>query len=384
METPIRSKALRILHNSIKKHSYDTSPFYNINFSEAKAVPTIDFTLWISDRIINNDLDAVIELFYFLNNEIDARNTIQGIFPLDFSTIIDSLPNLLAELKAATMLAHRIPSLDTYNKTFILSRIYTVILSAYRFTLKNGFQHEPTQLGLKLKAIPPAFRAGLYSSILKATPGAFKFISWCIPCEYGWVDDYRDILKPFVKKPAVEFMASKMQKDKLCMIAASESIDVKKSWKKDKIIETLLANEVCAEIIEKDALEWITDFVNPICDKEFYEWADDMNKLESISKSLIAEYSDITGFELGYYFPSISEPEKRKLDGIDIPLTDIDDEEFCMEDIDKYSDNGKSNDKASLPIKSENSVRNPAGCAYFILFIPVLILLGTKLQNFPI
>jgi len=282
----IQSHALRQLWIDVCTISHADYPFLNERYSPSSNMPCADFTLWIAARLAASDWTSIVELLEFIafKNEIAAiRKTFQNF---DFDRFIDADSDLLFRLKAVAILAYRIGWMGHENsRLLLLEEIYQHCLALYPFTVHpTAFPHllsganklirsrnreglgfggnllteeqltnfpPISSVGATLRNFPPTFGACITLSLQRGTP-----ISGTILLrlggeyglrQYGLSEEQNSKFAQqcgfFEPASDVRALSQSLTKEVFLEMATAHGIKAKKSWKKERLLDSLLKHD---------------------------------------------------------------------------------------------------------------------------------------------
>jgi len=279
------SPALRELWEEVRAISHPDYPLLDAHYSPSSNMPCADFTLWIAERLAANDWPSILELldFFTFKNEIAAiRSSLQNY---DFGRFLDADRELLLRLKAATILGYRIGWMGhEENRLSLLEDIYQHCLASYPFVVRpSEFAHllaganklirkrnregigfnenlltddrlsgfpEVSPAGEVLRRFPPTFAACITLSMRRGTPipgtillrlgGEYGLRQYGLSEEQN--RHFAERCGLFEAASDLQALSRSLTKDVLLEVATKHHIEVAKSWKKDRILNLLLAH----------------------------------------------------------------------------------------------------------------------------------------------
>lgn len=320
------------LKKQIKGKGNTKYPFLHKEYSPASRVPCMDFTSWIIDRINENDSYSIKELMrsILIANPglgtgpewIDSK--IDSVMKLDFSKYIDIDEKGLSELKAIFIILSK----NGGGRQFwILEDVKIIINSIGIYPIKLRFNNFNTLVkkansfikSMKKDNIPAWIDYNLYSSPintgninLSENNNTHKYLlSLPISSRLHYFDtidylnrknvvsllestyystrnfgiDINDSVKlltnsdQFILSSVNENILKSYTKDKLISICSELDIDIKKTWSKKKIFESILLNQNGKKIIGKFISENFIVFYNK-------KYRDELNELIQYKQSI--------------------------------------------------------------------------------------------------
>ena len=280
-----QSAALRQLWNDVREWSHPDHPFLDASYSPGSNMPCADFTLWVAQRLAANDWTSILELLDCTTSEHQISALRRSFNLLDFGRFIEADSALLLELKAAAILGYRIGWMGHEDSRLsLLEDIYQQCLASYPFTIRqsalphllsgaNRLIRKRNREGMSfgenllaedqltsfpeissaaetLRKFPPTFGACLTLSLQRGSsiPGTIlpRFHGEYGLRQYGLSEEQNREF--FVEcgffEPASDLhaLSRSLTKEILREIATTNHIEVKKSWKKDRILSALLEN----------------------------------------------------------------------------------------------------------------------------------------------
>jgi hypothetical protein len=292
------SPALAQLWTQVRDISHPDHPFLHAVYSPNSQMPAADFTPWVSDRLQANDWNSILELLDFTAFDSQIKAIHRTFKSYDFKRFIEADDRLLHELKAALILAYRIQWMGyPEGRLSLIEEILQHCLALYPFNLReDAFEYllkgankllrkrnrenvgyvqpalssdnlrsadlyEVSTVGELLRRFPPTFRACIELSIQRgsAVRGTIqpRFHGEYGLRQYGLSEEQNiEFFKQcgfFEPASDLRALAALLKKDQLFEIAATNHIQVTKSWKKDRILDVLLANNNAASAIVAQA-----------------------------------------------------------------------------------------------------------------------------------
>jgi len=297
-------------------------------------MPCADFSQWISGRLAANDWPSIKRLL----NEIAYENTITALQKTFTSYSYDHLIigpiELLFELKAISMLIYRIPwtghkdsqislhaelikqSLGSYDFSVdetkmehlqrganALIRKRNKEMEASGSTIKQETikinelrelkKHEATDFGKQLSTKPVTFRASLLYSVERGSPvpGTVKpqLQGHYGLRQFGLSDQInRECFSDeslFSPPSDISELAKRLTKDELFGIGSEVGLEVKKSWKKDALINAIMESRQAVERLKQFASRDLVQ-IHPDMQESYGIWLEDVKLLSNLSLCL--------------------------------------------------------------------------------------------------
>lgn len=272
-------------------------------------MPCADFTFWIAQRLASNDWSSILELLDFTTSNhrtIAIQRTLQS---LDFGEFIEGDEDLLLRLKAAAILTYRIAWTGHEDgRLSLLEEIYQHCLASYRFTIREtalphllnganklirkrnhegvGFAEdlltkdrltsfpELSSAAEKLRQFSPTFCACLTLSVQRGSsiPGTIlpRFHGEYGLRQYGLSETQnRNFFIEcgfFEAAHDLRALSRSLTKDVLFEIAGVSGVQIANSWKKDRILRTLLDNDDARATIRERAATGFVQFREAMSD----------------------------------------------------------------------------------------------------------------------
>lgn len=298
------SPKVSALYESIKETSHPECPFLSKVYSTGSHVVCNDFTEWMQARVFENDWQSIYELLTYTNYDHEASALVKTFSILHFPEFENDKEIHNALISIA--LLHYRKDQNTQNVISNLSTFYAVILAENNFTYK-GNNHTPIKFAQEIKPFPLPLKVAIYRAIIRAwdvetMPEDFKqnlsisqkrqgfgvilLSNWLFDNHYGCLDDYSEYIKTIVEQPEIEFILLNLKKERLLEVASTVGVELKKSWNKEKMVESLKDNAKAVELLKDSPSHWVTNSLK-LKDKEAaFEWVKDVDRILDIASEL--------------------------------------------------------------------------------------------------
>ena len=297
----MKSRALASLWQRVASISHPNHPFLDKDYSPDTQMPAADFTAWVAERFARDDWASIRELLGHLNHGhviTGLDKTFRSYVPPDF---IAGDPDFIHELRAVTLLCHRVPWMGAVeNRSHLLMELITHSLAAHPFNLQSTAKtrpplvHQPGRVAVLLASYPITFRSCLAFAVGRDGQAAGMFrpdLSGDYTLrQYGLssVENER-FLKDcglFGMPHNVAGLAARLQKDDLIGIAAKCGVECLKSWKKDRMVAAVIESPAAAPLILATAPKGMLHVRQDLA-ADFSQWLDDLHGLQDAAKRLI-------------------------------------------------------------------------------------------------
>ncbi|MGD0537825.1 MAG: hypothetical protein ABSC03_09290 [Verrucomicrobiota bacterium] len=327
-----RSAALAQLWKQVGSISHPQHPFLDPAYSPGSLMPAADFSPWVAERLAADDWDSIWELLAFISTDSQITGLRHTFQSYDFSRFVEAEPALLRELHAIAILTYRIQwTGHEDSRSSLLAWLFEHSLASYPFAIhKAEIAHlldgankviyhrnhefkdmrppEPmlradslirpelpdvSAAGQALRSYPATFRTCITYSLHRGSPVP-GMIRPQLQGEYGLrqfgLSDRQNShffthCGLFEAPADLSLLASRLSKDELLQIAVAHGIEVTKSWKKERIIQSLLSTEAARSTIASRAGD---NLVQLRCDVRtaFDAWTARVSSLRSIALCL--------------------------------------------------------------------------------------------------
>lgn len=330
-EANFRSHELAKLWQQVCSISHPDHPFLDPVYSPGSLMPVADFTQWIAERLSYGDWDSIAELLDFIATEHQITALRRTFQSYNFSRFIEADPSVLLELQAIAILIYRIQwSGHEDGRTSLLAELLGQSLACVQFAVReesiphllegaNKFIRrqntefkevrppepllksvdlisnlpEISSVGKALGDYPVTFRSCISYSLYRGSPvpgtirpqlqgdyGLRQFglsgsqnSQWFAQCGI------------FEAPSDLSVLAGSFTKDELQEIAVSHGVEITKSWKKDRIIVTLMGSTSARAAIAAKAAEGIMQIRIDIT-PEFDAWSARLKAVKNIALCL--------------------------------------------------------------------------------------------------
>jgi hypothetical protein len=283
------SPLVRQLWDENCDYSHPDYPFLHKTYSPSSNMPVADFTLWVADRLGENDWPSIRELlacFTFSQHLAAIERTFRSY---DYGRFIEADRKLLLELQAIAILSYRIGWMGHEDtRTSLLRWLFQESLGCFQFSIrleamdrlleganklirrrnkqmKAVRASEPpltperlfvqplagvSEAGVMLRSYPPTFRSCITYSMKRGSyvigtinpqlDGDYTLRQYGLSAD----NNRRFFLECGLFEPAsnVRALADRLTKDELVEIGVTTGVAVLKSWRKDRLLDVLLSH----------------------------------------------------------------------------------------------------------------------------------------------
>lgn len=250
--------ALLALWEEVREWSHPDCPFLDRSYSPTSRMPAIDYTLWIRDRLLADDVDSIRQLMGYLENGSKVWQKQVEDFCRWRIAAFEEQPILEAELRASMMLCYR---KGFQNLPFQWKRIWSAVLAAHAAPALES------DLAVKMRLCSPTLRLVLANCWLRNERQVFR-VDWSLGygdreygCSGAWNEHYGEWLAVF-ESPTVEtpFPKNLLTKEALVAEAAALGIELDAKVKKDVMLAEVAKHpQLMASLWEKHGtgfLKW--------------------------------------------------------------------------------------------------------------------------------
>jgi hypothetical protein len=329
-----RSPSLELLWSRIQPLSHPDHPFLDPVYSPSTLMPAADYTDWIAERLCEDDWESIRELMDFISYDHQSVALEKTFQDFNYSSFLSADASLLYELKAIAVLCYRIPwTGQKDSQTHLLAELILHSIASQRFEvhdssldhlmqgannlirrwnnemkqysdsmlrdsvklseLRDVSRFSPGTIGSHFSRYPVTFRACIGYSLDRGSPIAGT-IRPQLHGEYGLrqfgLSDSENLsflqdCGIFVAPDDLSAIADRLQKKELMEIGDSSGVKLHKSWKKDRMISTLLENEAARDHIAAAAPQNIVKVRDDVSE-DFAQWAHDITRLKKLALCL--------------------------------------------------------------------------------------------------
>ena len=231
--SPTATPAIEKLWREIEQWCHPEHPFLDRSYSPSSDMPAIDYTLWIKDRLLENDEESVQQLMIHISSGSQTWKNYVHDFCAWRVPGFEQEPVLEAELRASMLLCYRTGG---HNLPFQWKRIWTVVLAAHENL------HSGSPLAAKMALCSPTLRIVVISEWPKGEDGLFK-VDWslgygdrCYGNSSEWNQYYGDWLGVFEPPSAdTPLHAGFLTKADLKEEAALQNVVISDKQKKERM-----------------------------------------------------------------------------------------------------------------------------------------------------
>jgi hypothetical protein len=297
-----RSSALGQLWQHVADISHPQHPFLDPSYSPGSLMPAADFSPWVAERLAVGDWDSILELFSFISTDTQITGLRRTFQSYDFRRFVDAEASTFHELQAIAILTYRIQwTGHEDSRSFLLAELFEHSLACHPFAIreaavahlldgankvirrrnrefKDSRPPEPilradclstpqlpeiSAVGQALRSYPVTFRACIAYSLHRGSPVPGT-IRPQLQGEYGLRQfglsdrqnaDFFAHCEIFEPPSDLSVVAGRLSKDELLQIATVHRVEVAKSWKKERMIETLMSSEAARSAIASRAAD---------------------------------------------------------------------------------------------------------------------------------
>jgi hypothetical protein len=253
-------------------------------------MPAADFSSWVAERLADEDWDSILELLSFIASDTQLADLNRTFQRNRFGAFIESEPSTLHELQAIAILTRRtVWKGHEDSENSLLTELFQQCLACRSFAIRDAAvahlldganklirrrnrersdicpaqsmlqpeclftQNIPeiSTVGHGLRRFPVTFRACISYSLDRGSPVSGT-VRPQLNGHYGLRQcglsdrqnaDFFSACGIFEPPSDLKIVAGRLSKDELLQIADSHQIEVAKSWKKERFVETLMNNE---------------------------------------------------------------------------------------------------------------------------------------------